>query len=314
MNKLLNVSELKAQVSIVDLLARLGFHPLPRHGKEKTYRSMLRDDDNTPSFSVNDALGVWYDHGTGKGGNIIDFGLAFWKTINLQEVVQKINEVCEQAILLPREDRRPRTPVKMPFYKVEELKPIGTHVAITNYLKSRGVFEVAKNFLKEVYYFIQDDKGGGKHYFAAGWKNEHGGWEVRNRYFKGCIGHKGITFIDGHPKNVAVFEGYLDYLSWKTENPSADQSIIVLNSLAMIRTAVGKAKAFSSIDVYFDKDKQGIQHTRELIRSLPYATDRSKAYDGFNDYNDKLKSLLKVETTGNSKPDIFTGVKVPFCR
>ena len=54
--------------------------------------------------------------------------------------------------------------------------------------------------------------------FAAGWLNEAGGWEVRNKYFKGCLGQKAISFIPGHQKELCVFEGYINYLSWKTEN------------------------------------------------------------------------------------------------
>lgn len=314
MNKVLNASELKSQSSIVELLARLGFQPVPRRGRENMYRSMLRDDDSTPSFSVNDELGVWYDHGTGKGGNIIDFGLAFWKTLNFQEVVLRINEIFGQAIPQHRVEIRPRVALKLPHYRVEDVKPIGTHPAITAYLKGRGVFNQAKGCLKEVYYFVEDEKGLKKHFFAAGWQNEHGGWEVRNRYFKGCIGQKGITFINGHAKNVAVFEGYLDYLSWKYENPGVDHSIIVLNSLTMLRAAIGKAKAFSSIDIYFDRDKPGVQHTRELIKCLPYATDRSNVYEAHNDYNDKLKSLLKIGPSPLIKPGVFDHIKVPFQR
>src|ERR1700761_4847647 len=159
MNKMLNANELKAQVSIVDLLARLGFHPLPRHGREKMYRSMLRDDDRTPSFSVNDELGVWYDYGTGKGGNVIDFGMAYWQNLNFQEVVKKINEVLLQVLTQPVNEKRLRSPVKIPVYKIEDIKVIGTHAAITAYLKSRGVFELAKKHLSEIYYYIEDDKG-----------------------------------------------------------------------------------------------------------------------------------------------------------
>lgn len=78
MANLLTAKELKEQGSIVDLLSRLGHQPVPKRGREKMYISMLRDDDTDPSFSVNDELGVWFDHGAGKGGNIIDFGLAYW--------------------------------------------------------------------------------------------------------------------------------------------------------------------------------------------------------------------------------------------
>ncbi|WDF77065.1 toprim domain-containing protein [Mucilaginibacter sp. KACC 22773] len=313
MNNLLTAKELKEQGSLVDLLSRLGYQPVPKRGREKMYISMLRDNDTQPSFSVNDDLGVWFDHGAGKGGNIIDFGLAYWKNLGFNEVVKKIQEVCSIA---PTEQRvpRPRKPVKVQ-HVVERVKPIGVHPAITDYLKSRGVFDVAKFYLSEVYYYIEDENDVRKHYFAAGWLNENNSWEVRNRYFKGCMGHKGITIIPGHPKKAAVFEGFIDFLSWRFDNPDADHSIIVLNTLTLLQQGITKAKAFSSLDIYFDRDKAGKLASRDFIKALPYATDRSVIYEGFNDYNDKIKAQVKMPAaTQNNKTDFFANVKVPFER
>jgi hypothetical protein len=313
MSDFVSARELKERASIVDLLARLGYKPVPKHCKEKVYFSMIRNDDSTPSFSVNDELGVWFDHGLRKGGNIIDFGLVYWKGLDFNQVIAKIQEVC--SIDPERKaNSRPRKAVKVPHYIIEGIKDIGTHPAITRYLKGRGVFELARQYLSEVYYFVEDDKGERKNYFAAGWQNENKGWEVRNIYFKGCLGHKSISFIQGHPKNVSVFEGYLDFLSWKTEHATKDDSIIVLNSLALLQFAITKAKAFSSIDIYFDRDQPGLTATKEFVKSLPYASDRSSAYDGFNDYNDKLKNQLAPEDGENRAKDFFASVKVPFSR
>lgn len=314
MSDFLSAREIKDQVSIVGLLARLGYEPVPRHGREKVYISMIRDDDSTPSFTVNDELGVWFDHGLRKGGNIIDFGLAYWKDCEFNEVLDKIRETC---VLEPsrRKIIRPRKAVKIPHYTAEQVKNIGTHPAITQYLKSRGVFDVARRHLSEVYYFVEDNNGERKKYFAAGWLNEDKGWEVRNKYFKGCIGHKSITFIEGHPKKTAVFEGFLDFLSWKTEQPENDSSIIVLNSLSLLQPGIEKAKAFSSIDIFFDRDKQGLGATKEFIKALPYATDRSAAYAGYNDYNDKIKAMAdKLTEEATRGKDFFSSVKVPFRR
>jgi hypothetical protein len=294
----LNANELKSQVSIVTLLSKLGYEPVPKHGKEKMYISMLRENDTSPSFSVNEDLGLWYDHGIGRGGNVIDFGLAYWN-LGFQDVVKKINDVYNGSIPRIKRDMAKPKLSGHSIYQVEQIKVIGTHPAITEYLKSRGVFKQALAYLKEVYYAVEDENGQQRKYFAAGWKNEHDGWEVRNRYFKGCIGNKGISIISNNPKKIAVFEGFLDFLSWRVENPESDHSILVLNSLSMLRTAISKAKAYSIIDVFFDRDKQGIDHTKELLRQLPYATDRSKAYEGFNDYNDKLKQSLQAVPTPN---------------
>lgn len=313
MSELLTAKELKEQGSIVDLLSHLGYQPVPKRGREKMYVSMLRNNDNDPSFSVNDDLGVWFDHGAGKGGNIIDFGLAYWKNLGFNEVVKKIQTVCS---IEPSEKRvlRPRKTNKT-YEVVERVKPIGGHPAITDYLKSRGVFDVAKFYLSEVYYYTEDDNDVRKHYFAAGWLNEHNSWEVRNRYFKGCTGHKGITFIPGHSKKAAVFEGFIDFLSWRLENPEAEHSIIVLNSVSLLQQGIKKAMAFSYLDVYFDRDRAGITASRDFIKALPYATDRSAVYEGFNDYNDKIKSQLKTPVVEEvKKNNFFSNVRVPFSR
>ena len=313
MSDFVSAREIKEQVSLVDLLARLGYKPLPRHGREKVYLSMIRDDDTSPSFTVNDELGVWFDHGIRKGGNIIDFGLAYWKGLDFNEVLVKIKETClhepeKKAI-------RPRKAVKVPHYIVEQVKALGTHPAITEYLKGRFIFDPAKQYLSEVYYFVEDNKGLRKNYFAAGWQNENKGWEIRNKYFKGCLGHKALTFIQGHAKNVSVFEGFMDFLSWKAENPKKDDSIIVLNTLALLRSGIERAKAFSSVDVYFDRDKPGLTATKEFIKALPYASDRSTAYEGYNDYNDKLKLTAEQrEAEVNRGKDFFSSVKVRFSR
>jgi DNA primase len=314
MSNLLTAKELKERGSIVELLSRLGYQPVPKRGREKMYVSMLRKDDTDPSFSVNDELGVWFDHGTGKGGNIIDFGLAYWKHLGFNEVVRKLQDTCQiepgAATAI-----RPEKKARVPYHVVEQVKPLGTHPAITTYLKTRGIFETAKKCLREVYYYLEDDEGVRKHFFAAGWQNESSGWEVRNKFFKGCIGRKDVTVIRGHEKKAAIFEGFIDYLSWRFENPGADHSIIVLNTITMLTRGVEKAKAYSSIDIYFDRDKQGFLATKEFLKSLPYATDRSKAYEGYNDYNDKIKAQLNEAVVDERKTsEFFSGIKVPFER
>lgn len=290
---MLSATEIKEQVSLVDLLARLGYQPLRTAGKELLYLSMIRDSDNKPSFAVNDGLGVWYDHGLGKGGNIIDFGLAYWK-IPFQDVLEKILQVIGQQLpvnnSVPEAKFRKRSAVKIPHYEVQEVKPLGNNPAITQYLQSRKVWEVAQGRLFEVYYYVEDQKRMRKYFFAAGWQNELGSWEVRNLYFKGCLGHKGLTCMSGDTDKLAVFEGYLNYLSWLIENPFATDSVLVLNSIALIQGAVRKAKGYREVNLFFDRDRTGHLATLDFKKAVPQATDCSHHYLHYNDYNDKLKA------------------------
>ena len=292
MSVLLAAKELKSQASLVDFLDKLGYQPARKNGKEKMYNSMLRENDRKPSLSVNDELGVWFDHGTRRGGNIVDLAIALWPNLSFGEVVLKIQEVCN-VVVGDKRPQRPRRAVRVPNYIITETKPIGNHPAITDYLKKRMVFDAAANELQEVYYYVQDEKGLKKDYYAAGWKNERGAWEVRNKYFKGCLGSKAISFIPAHPKKAAIFEGFMDYLSWKHENPLAEHSIIVLNTIALLNEGIEKAKLYSSLDTYFDRDAPGLEASRKFVQALPYATDRSIVFEGYNDYNDKLVAAAK---------------------
>jgi len=294
-NKPISARDLKDRVSLVSLLARLGFEPLRKSGKELFYISMLRDSDTDPSFTVNEQLNVWYDHGLGKGGNIIDFGLAYWG-VSFQKVLEKIMQLIGSPLQPSQFTAEPkfrkRSAVKIPHYEIEDIKPLGNNPQITDYLNYRGIWQAAQGHLKEVYYFVEDQKKQRKYFFAAGWQNELGSWEVRNRYFKGCLGHKAISFIPGDENRLAVFEGYLNFLSWLTDNPGADESVIVLNSIALLNAAAKKAQPYSNIAIYFDRDQSGLNATLELVKAVPQAFDHSAIYDGHNDYNDKLRAEL----------------------
>jgi len=290
----IRASEIKDTVSIVDLLSRLGYEPVKIHGQESKYLSMLHTETQ-PSFYVKDQLGVWYDQGLGKGGTIIDFGLAYWN-LPFQETLEKIVQVCGSNLPLVNYDRqenaRKRSAVKIPHYEIEDIKPLGNNPQITDYLNHRGIWEAAQGHFKEIYYFVEDQKKQRKYFFAAGWQNELGSWEVRNKYFKGCLGHKAISFIPGDENRLAVFEGYINYLSWLTDNPGADESVIVLNSIGLLNPAAKKAQYYNNIAIYFDRDQTGHNATLEFIKAVPQARDLSSLYDGHNDYNDKLRSEL----------------------
>jgi len=292
--------EIRDQVSIMDFLNRLGFHPQSKSANELIFLSPLRDSDTTPSFSVNNKLDVWFDHGMGKGGNIIDFALLYWKGLSFPEVIQKIQDTCNLVIPenIPTKcnsnRKRLKSAIKIPNYKIETIKPYGGNEIINSYLNSRGVLKAAAYHISEVYYYVEDEKKLRKHFFAAGWQNELGGWEVRNKYFKGCLGKKAITFIKCDPKHLAVFEGFFNFLSWLTDNPDSTKSIIVLNSLSLLDSGIHKAKSYSHIDLYFDRDKAGFTAFQTWLKALPYSIDRSSIYDGYNDYNDKIVTDIRL--------------------
>ncbi|MCH5684067.1 CHC2 zinc finger domain-containing protein [Niabella sp. W65] len=71
----LSISEAK-EIDIVHFLADLGYEPSKIRNNDYWYCSPLRDE-KTPSFKVDRRLNLWYDHGLGKGGNLVDFAILY---------------------------------------------------------------------------------------------------------------------------------------------------------------------------------------------------------------------------------------------
>ena len=72
----LNCEQAK-RLDLVEYLAFLGHQPQKIRNEDYWYLSPLRME-KPPSFRVNRQLNVWYDHGIGKGGNLIDFGVLYF--------------------------------------------------------------------------------------------------------------------------------------------------------------------------------------------------------------------------------------------
>ena len=74
------------EISIVEFLKKNGFSPHRENHKEAWYLSPIRDE-STSSFKVSKILNRWYDHGLGKGGNVIDLVLDMNNNCSVQEAL-----------------------------------------------------------------------------------------------------------------------------------------------------------------------------------------------------------------------------------
>lgn len=228
------------QIKLADYLQSLGYTPVKQQGKSLWYKSPLRNETDA-SFKVNTELNQWYDFGTGKGGNIIALAAELYHSDNVAYLLERIAE---------------RTPYIRPAsfsfgeQKTHSSSFQGVQVgelsspALIDYLRGRGInIELAKRECKELRF-----EHNGKPYFAIGFPNISGGYELRNRYFKGCLAPKDITHIrqQGEQRDVCyLFEGFMDYLSFLTirvnNNPeeprTSEQDYMVLNSVTNLSKA-----------------------------------------------------------------------------
>lgn len=209
----MNTIEAK-RIRIVDYLRLLGHEPVKVRGGQYWYLSPLRKED-TPSFKVNDRLNEWYDFGLSEGGSIIELAMLFLRTSSVSEVLRLIEVQTGAAPLLRTRPHNAMPDAIEEMMKGVEVVPLNHH-ALLSYIHSRGIdTQTARQFCREIHYELHR-----RHYFAIAFGNVSGGYEMRNPYYKGCIGQKDISVVEQaagtRQKHVNVFEGFMDFLSYRT--------------------------------------------------------------------------------------------------
>lgn len=277
---MMTIQEIKT-IQISDFLADKGYEPINKKGCKWWYLSPLHTEQ-TASFKVDLNKNLWYDFGLGKGGNIIDLAMALFHTQNISEVLHRMSH----SIIIPAPPVKLVSSSETTSFKDIEVKELA-HPALLNYLLSRGADSVmAKSQCLEIHY-----KSCGKNYFAIGFRNNAGGYELRNPYFKGCIAPKAITSIINHEAKCHVFEGFIDYLSYLTLHGKCDA--VVLNSIVNIPHALLVLGGYSHIYCHLDNDKAGQVGTQQIVTALgDRCTDAASEYDGYKDFSEYLMSKL----------------------
>ena len=273
-------------IPLAAFLSQLGHEPAARKETRLWYKSPLRQEQ-TPSFKVETTLNCWYDFGIGKGGNIIDLAAEMYQSTDLRYLMRCIANsypVPSVQTVASSFHQRHSAP-GMERYEVVPLE----HCALVAYLQERGIpAHIAKANCKEAHYSVN-----GKPYFAVAFETVSGGWELRNRYFKGCRGRKDISYLpwarDGPSTECVVFEVFIDYLSALALSIISGADAIILNSVVNVNKAVPYLKGYTTINCYLDNDNAGQTALAELTAIYGSTViDRSTLYSEFNDLNDFL--------------------------
>jgi hypothetical protein len=284
-----SLEELK-QTDIVDYLGKLGHQPQKIRNNDYWYLSPLRDETQ-PSFKVNRKLNAWYDHGIGKGGNIIDFGILYHQC-NVAEVVNKLKNHLSfhpqtLTVQQPLANTQKLSEALEPTIKVIAAKPL-THPSLCRYLDDRKIpLDVAEKYCREVEFELN-----GKQYFAIGFENKSGGFELRNEHFKGSSSPKDVTLIEqNNSNNISVFEGFFSFLSYQTlhqNNPAQLTNFLVLNSLSFFEKSRQIMGQHQQIHLYLDRDVAGLKHCQKALQWNKKYLDQSQLYQHHKDLNDYL--------------------------
>ena len=272
----MNCSQAK-NISIKAVLESFSLFPSKENSRTAFYFALDREE-KTPSLSVDFIKNTAFDFGTGKSYDSISIVQAM-KRCSISDALKYLEQFNfsfqEQNLKL---ENIPKG------YEIIDVKEI-QHPALLDYLKSRNV-EDLKKWVEEIHYRMND-----KNYFGIGFKNDSGGYEIRNAYSKICLGKKDITSIKNDSKDVRVFEGFFDFLSFKkVENylEKETSDYIILNSVSMIYKIKNLLENYKNIELYFDNDEAGTRAVEIIEKDLKNAEDCRVLYSGFKDLNDWL--------------------------
>ena len=299
----MNISQLNDIIPITDLLAKEGFLPARKRGNDWWYISPIRAHERTASFKVDTVINRWYDHGTGEGGKLFDLALRLYPTLNRSEVLIKLkdNFSFQQPEMLPIQPQKPtngalagheRFAGEKKKIQVLSVGPISSP-ALIHYLGQRKIpLELAQVYCGEVQYALYD-----KQYYAIGFSNNAGGYELRNPYFKGSSSPKGISFFDNGADQLTVFEGFFNFLSFHILHQNLalpSTNFLVLNSLSFFEKSRTLMEKHGTINLYLDRDVAGIKHTEQAIKTSPQYKDNSTLYQDHKDLNQWLIQSLQL--------------------
>ncbi len=283
----MNIQEVKT-IKIADYLQSLGYSPVKQQGGSLWYKSPFRQETEA-SFKVNTDRNLWFDYGSGKGGNIIALAKELYQSDHAPYLLDRIVEQTPHIRPVSFSFRQQPSEPSFQQLEVREL----SHPALLRYLQERGInMSLARLECKELH-FINDRKP----YFAIGFPNVSGGYEVRNRFFKGCIAPKDISHIrqlEEPREKCLVFECMTDYLSFLTLRmkncpamPDLDrQDYVVLNSVTNVSKAIDVLHGYGRIHCLLDNDEAGARAYLELRKEFPdRIRDFSHNYSGYKDLN-----------------------------
>lgn len=292
-NKIMNIKQLN-ELPITDFLSKIGVEPSYKKGENHWYLSPIREPERSASFRVNMSINRWYDYALMQGGKLFDLAERLFPNMDASSVVEKVNglfpferqnhpvTILSKPIRQSGTEKRPNIPAII----IGDIKPLGNNPVISSYLATREIsVDLARPYCKEVYYRIGDNN-----YFAAGFENRSGGYELRSEYFKGGTSPKDITHIEQGHKSVCVVEGFIDFLSLLAlRQPEPVRSdFVILNSVSLAERSLDILRSYRTVFVYPDHDAAGNRLLEKFEQARINCIDASGIYRNYKDLNQML--------------------------
>lgn len=298
---------------------------LATHGRRTDRRGTLYfspfRDERTPSFSINIARNVWYDHGEGKGGNVFTLaqrllGIPDSRRNEIWEYLSSLDPGIVPMTVQSSEIHHRTSGSPILIDRVSETLPQYMYNYAASRCIGRGILD---RYCSAVTYRIS---GSARSLTVIGFPAGNDGWVLRRAtdredapMRKRCtsctptyLGPDGLRTTEAISDEVMVFEGFFDFLSWLSDRhltlPQRD--VCVLNSVSTTRAALPFLLSHGRIVVMLDNDKAGREHTAVIMSAALEAgrgfEDASSRLEGCKDVNEYLVRKRSREQSIKAKP------------
>ncbi len=287
-------------LDIIQILANYKVYPRIQKKAEARCFSPFRNETE-PSFNVNVNKNVWYDFGEAMGGTVVDLIMK----LNNCSIAGALDILRAKSFSFSQQTL-PITNLE-PSFNINKICKI-QKPGLISYLHSRKIdVSVAKTYCKEIYHSYNTIKPHSpnatkqqydnaiKPYYAIAILNDNGGYEIRNKYFKGCIGSKAITTINNGSGTLNLFEGFIDFLSYLTLYPELQkENFIITNSTALVKNTLELLPDYNTVKTFFDSDVSGLMATKLIQENCKKMfLNESLKFKNHKDVNDYLISLSR---------------------
>lgn len=271
------------QIPITDYLQSIGIAPADMSGNQIVYSSPIVNE-KTPSFFVELNKNVFNDFASGQKGDIVRLvrlieQLPFFDALNRLESLKSGNYNYSFSFSGKKSlSNNPKTIITT----IQTL----SNPALIQYVLKRGIcLELANLYLKEVHFINK-----GKSYFALGFQNDSGGYELRSLNYKSKTAN-GITVFEKHTHTVNLFEGFFDFLSALQyyNTYTFRYTTIILNTTNNISLVYPHLQDKLGINCFLDNDEGGEYAVNQLLtKQYPVINQSEILYPNSKDFNDYL--------------------------
>ena len=286
---------------MVQILDKIELKPGKQKHNQLFYRSPFSQKEAL-DFIVDIPRNTWTDVSLDRQGDVITFVCLYLQSMQLSHAISDALRWLENMLgssaliaLVPVDDFENENQ----NYIIRSIWPL-TYEVLNRYIESRGIpRNIASEYLKQITVYNTKERTS---FPAIGFRNEEGGYELRNQYFKGATGPKGITFIRGKtespykPDGFHVFHSVFDYLSILTQRKGAKfkEDVIILNCLSCLKGLTGYIKHYEYKRAYLwmNNDIAGYAANRSFVKFFKTERDLScvlmnSQYAKFKDVNAK---------------------------